>query len=443
MEERALRFGIWALVHGSRGAHGDPQEPYDASWERNRALVLEAERLGFDLVLLAQHTANPRDDVLDELEPWTAAAALAALTHRIELIAAIKPLLYHPVVLAKLALQIEHISQGRFALNLVNAWNRAELLKAGIAFPEHDERYAYGREWIRVVEPLLRGERVTHEGTHFQVRDYVLRPAGTYRPRPRIYVGGESEPARSLVAEYGDVWFINGRPWNELEPMLADLRGRVRPPGAEPLRFGLSAFVIARATSAEAHAHYQYLLALAEADAKPPRRRDDVDPKGRDAQGLRGPSYHWHQRRLVGWLDRELRRGRRSDSRLRARRRRHLPAHVPALRARHAQLRAARAASRPPVTRGPAPGSNTSGLFARREREALRKQHKQISAHGTGRQRLRGGRADVHQRRRCMHGLLDKVAVATTRASPVSAELSARPQRVCLLCWTQLAGRAP
>src|ERR1700754_4365030 len=143
--QHRLRFGIWALVHGSRAAYGDPDEPYDASWERNRELVLEAERLGFELVLLAQHTMNPRDDQLDELEPWTACAALAALTERIELIAAIKPLLYHPVVLAKQALQIEHISRGRFALNLVNAWNRSELLKADIAFPAHDERYAYGR----------------------------------------------------------------------------------------------------------------------------------------------------------------------------------------------------------------------------------------------------------------------------------------------------------
>jgi alkanesulfonate monooxygenase len=268
----SLRIGIWALVHGSRAAHGDPTEPYDASWERNRDLVLEAERLGYDLTLLAQHTVNPRDDALDELEPWTACAALAVLTHRIELVAAIKPLLYHPVVLAKLALQIEHISRGRFALNLVNAWNKTELEDAGIHFPPHDARYAYGHEWLSIVERLLRGERVDHEGPHFQVRDYQLRPAGTFRGRPRIYVGGESEPARRLVAEQGDVWFINGRSLDDLLPMLADLRARPRG-NLAPLRFGLSAFVIARETAAEAQEHYRHLLQLAELDASRPRRR--------------------------------------------------------------------------------------------------------------------------------------------------------------------------
>src|SRR6185437_14274846 len=166
-----MRFGIWALVHGSRAALQDPDEPYDASWERNRALVLEAERLGFHSTLVAQHTINPHHAPQDQLEAWTASAALAALTRKIEIIAAIKPYLYHPVVLAKMALGIENISRGRFAINLVNAWNRPELEKAGIGFAEHDDRYAYGREWISVVSRLFDGERLTYRGNHFDIRD--------------------------------------------------------------------------------------------------------------------------------------------------------------------------------------------------------------------------------------------------------------------------------
>ncbi|GJH08160.1 LLM class flavin-dependent oxidoreductase [Caballeronia novacaledonica] len=274
------RFGVWALVHGSRAALQDPEEPYDASWTRNKALVLEAERLGYDSVLVAQHTINPHDPSLDQLEAWTASAALAALTSRIEIIAAIKPYLYHPVVLAKMAQQIEHISGGRFAINLVNAWNRPELERAGIGFAEHDERYAYGREWIAVVEALLRGEAVTHRGDHFRIDDYRLRPADPFRARPRIYVGGESEPARSLVAAHGDVWFINGQPHDDVSALIADVSARARPAGREALRFGLSAFVIARETQDEAQAHLERLFALAELD-KPLRERQkaNTDPK--------------------------------------------------------------------------------------------------------------------------------------------------------------------
>lgn len=225
MPSSTPRFGIWALVHGSRAALQDPDEPYDASWSRNRELVLEAERLGFDSTLVAQHTINPHDETLDQLEAWTASAALAALTKRIEIITAIKPYLYHPVTLAKMALQIEDISGGRFAINLVNAWNRPELAKAGIGFAEHDERYAYGREWITVVNDLMLGKRTHFKGRFFNVEDYVLRPADRFRERPRIYVGGESEPARALVADHGDVWFINGQPLPDVRRLIEDVEG--------------------------------------------------------------------------------------------------------------------------------------------------------------------------------------------------------------------------
>jgi alkanesulfonate monooxygenase len=260
-----MRFGIWALVHGSRGALQDPEEPYDASWERNLALIQEAERLGYDSTLVAQHTINPHHAPNDQLEAWTSSAALAAATTRIEIITAIKPYLYHPVVLAKMALQIEHISRGRFALNLVNAWNMPELEKAGIPFAPHDERYAYGREWVSVVEPLMRGEALTFEGAYFNVRDYALRPADPYRARPKIYVGGESEPARALVADHGDVWFINGQPLADVQALIADVAGRPRL-GA-PLEYGLSAFVIARKTEDEAQAALLRLSELAKQDA--------------------------------------------------------------------------------------------------------------------------------------------------------------------------------
>jgi len=259
-----IRFGVWALVHGSRAALQDPAEPYDASWDRNRRLILEAESLGFDSTLVAQHTINPHHAPQDQLEAWTASAAIAALTERIEIIAAIKPYLYHPVVLAKMALGIEHISRGRFAINLVNAWNRPELEKAGIGFAEHDERYVYGREWLSVVEPLMRGQTLNHHGANFNVEDYTLRPADPWRARPRIYIGGESEPARALAAEMGDVWFINGQPLEDVTALIENLA--IRPRAGARLRYGLSAFVIARPTEAEAHAHHMHLFALASKD---------------------------------------------------------------------------------------------------------------------------------------------------------------------------------
>src|SRR4029077_8862771 len=87
-------------------------------------------------------------------------------------------------------------------------------------------------------------------GRHFNVDDYELLPHDQYRARPTIYVGGESEPARALAADHADVWFINGQPLGDVKHLIADVASRPRH-GAS-LRFGLSAFVIARETDESA-----------------------------------------------------------------------------------------------------------------------------------------------------------------------------------------------
>jgi alkanesulfonate monooxygenase len=259
------RFGVWALIGGTWASLHHPEDPFDASWQRNRAQIVEAEALGYDTTLVAQHTINPWGDELDGLEAWTASAALAEATERIEIITAIKPFLYHPVVLAKQALQIEEISRGRFAINLVNAWYKPEIERAGLPFLEHDERYGYGREWLTIVRSLLEGRRTTFSGRHFDVREYLLRPEDRFRSRPRIYLGGESEPARALAADTADVWFINGQPLERVTDLIADVGSRPR--GTDPpLRFGLSAFVIARETEEEAQAALAYAWEIAALD---------------------------------------------------------------------------------------------------------------------------------------------------------------------------------
>jgi alkanesulfonate monooxygenase len=265
MDNPRPRFGIWTQVYGASGSFFHPDDPPDASWERNKRLVQEAEALGFESTLVAQHIFNPRDDERDQLETWTASAALAAVTDRIEIIAAIKPYLFHPVLLAKMASQIEEISRGRFSINLVSAWFKPEFERAGIAFADHDARYEYGREWIDVFRSLLEGQRVAFSGRHFQVSDYQIRPVGRYRSRPTIYAGGESEAAQTLAADTADVWFINGQPPQDVRRLIDAVKSRPR--ADKPIRFGLSAFVVARETDALAEQALQDLFEIQKQDA--------------------------------------------------------------------------------------------------------------------------------------------------------------------------------
>ncbi|MCY4364413.1 MAG: LLM class flavin-dependent oxidoreductase [Gammaproteobacteria bacterium] len=258
------RFGIWAVVYGTSASLHHPEDPPDASWARNRDLVLEAEALGIDSVLVAQHIVNPFGDEFDQLETLTSCGALAALTDNIEIIAAIKPYLFHPAVFAKMALQLEEISEGRFSLNFVNAWFRPEFEKAGIPFPPHDERYVYGGEWLRVVKRLISGEQVTVDGDNFKLDGYQFKPASKWRPRPLLYSGGESEAALNLTVELCDTWFMFGQPLEDVAGKIAAMRKRPR--SGTPLSYGVSAFPFARPTQSEAEEALAYAFELREKD---------------------------------------------------------------------------------------------------------------------------------------------------------------------------------
>jgi len=254
------RFGVWAPYHGYFGSDNHPDDPPDASYRHNRDVVVEAERLGFDATLIAQHTISTRLEEADVLEPWTAAAAIAEVTSRIEIIAAIKPYLYNPGVLAKQAINIDRISGGRFSINLVSGWFLSEIQQLGLPVLDHDARYAYSAEWLEIVRRLFAGETVSFSGQYLRVAGLTLRPRPLRAGGPTVYFGGESEAARRLGAAEADVFFINGRALNETRQVIDDVSARRR---SKPrLNFGLSAFIIARPTEAEAKDEFRYLLDL-------------------------------------------------------------------------------------------------------------------------------------------------------------------------------------
>ena len=257
------RFGVWAPVYGNHGARDHPADAPDAGYRRNRDLLIRAEQAGFDSTLLAQHVIHPSNVEDDVLETWSTLAALAEATSRIELIGAIKPLLLNPLVFAKLAANVADISGGRLAINVVSGWFLPELEALGLDAADHDDRYAYTREWLETVLDLWTGKQVDITGRGGQPA--LIRP--TPEEAPPVYFGGESEPARVLAARHADVFFINGRPLPETIDLIDDLRARPR--DRAPLRFGLSAFVIARDTEAEALAELEYLQALVDAERRP------------------------------------------------------------------------------------------------------------------------------------------------------------------------------
>ncbi len=257
-----MRFGYWLPVFGG-WLRNVPDEGMEASWPYVSALVRRSERIGFDVTLVAELNLNDIKGVdAPSLDAWSTAAALAAVTDRIEIMVAVRPAFHPPALLAKQVANLDHLSAGRVTLNVVSSWWRDESLQYGVEFDEHDARYARTAEWLAVVDGMWREPRFSFTGRHYVVRDAVLEPKPRTRPRPTLYAGGESEAARELIARSCDAYLMHGDPPERIAARIADLSARRARWGLPPLRFGVAGYVICRDTEDDARRELDRITTL-------------------------------------------------------------------------------------------------------------------------------------------------------------------------------------
>src|ERR1700760_3897380 len=142
----------------------------EASGEYAKRLAQRSEQLGFGLTLIAELNLNDIKGVeAPSLDAWSTAAALAAVTERLELMVAVRPTFHSPALLAKQAANIDRISNGRLALNVVSSWWSDEARRYGVKFDQHDDRYARTSEWLEIVTRAWKNSRTTFEGKYYRV----------------------------------------------------------------------------------------------------------------------------------------------------------------------------------------------------------------------------------------------------------------------------------
>jgi dimethylsulfone monooxygenase len=228
-----------------------PDEGMDTSWEYAKRVAQRSEALGYDLTLIAELFMNDiKGPDAPALDAWSTAAALAAVTEKLELMVAVRPTFHQPAILAKQAANIDQISGGRLSLNVVSSWWADEARRYGVHFEEHDDRYARTDEWLSVVRGAWCERRYSHHGKYYQVDETILEPKPVHPPT--IYAGGESEAAKSLISRACDAYVTHGDPPERVAPKVADMRARRAAVGLPPMQYGMAAYVIVRDTDAEA-----------------------------------------------------------------------------------------------------------------------------------------------------------------------------------------------
>jgi FMNH2-dependent dimethyl sulfone monooxygenase len=247
-----MRLGYWFPMFGG-WLRNVPDEGMAIGWAEVKRLAQRSEQLGFDLTLIAELFLNDIKGVeAPSLDAWTTAAAVAAVTERLELMVAVRPTFHEPAIFAKQAACLDQLSGGRLALNVVSSWWADEARRYGIRFDAHDDRYARTEEWLTVVDGAWRGPGFTFRGRHYAVEELVVSPGPLRRPRPTLYAGGESEAAKRLIAARCDAYVMHGDPPANVGPKIADMRARRAALGLPPMQFGVAAYVIVRDREADA-----------------------------------------------------------------------------------------------------------------------------------------------------------------------------------------------
>jgi F420-dependent oxidoreductase-like protein len=225
-------------------------------WPSLREAVETAEASGADDLWIDDHLLSDEGDSDDpKFEGWTTLAALAAVTTRSRLGLLVAANTFrNPGLTAKLATTLDHISAGRAILGIGGGWfaeeHEAFGLDFGSGFGDRLDRLA---ESVEIIRRLLDGERFSHEGGWYRLRDALAAPR-PLQPHLPILVGG-SGPQKTLriVARHADLWNAYGSPAS-LAASDAILRERCAEVGRDEAEIErtVNLNVVIRSTRAEA-----------------------------------------------------------------------------------------------------------------------------------------------------------------------------------------------
>ncbi len=186
------------------------------------AIAQAAEALGYaslwtsDHVLLPTSLPEPFGHLLESL---TTLSYLAARTDRIRLGTGILVLPQRdPLLVAKQAATVSHLSGGRLTLAVAVGWIKQEYAYLRADF---GDRGNLADEYISAMRELFESDTPEFHGQHINYSDVLFSP----RPSARIpiFVGGNSPAALKRAAALGDGWYGLWRSPDQVHAAVAEI----------------------------------------------------------------------------------------------------------------------------------------------------------------------------------------------------------------------------
>jgi alkanesulfonate monooxygenase SsuD/methylene tetrahydromethanopterin reductase-like flavin-dependent oxidoreductase (luciferase family) len=163
--------------------------------------------MGFDSLWLGDHIVFLFQPDAPWLDGWTLLAALASCTSRVRVGVLVTNVLFrNPVLLAKQAATVDHISGGRLELALGSGNAAPSYAAAGIDAGSQSDRVARFGEAVDLVDRLLRDDVTSYEGRYYRAAHAIMQPPPVQTPRPRLTIAAHRPESLRVAARYADVW---------------------------------------------------------------------------------------------------------------------------------------------------------------------------------------------------------------------------------------------
>ena len=210
-----LMLGLFLPIQNGGWTPSTAPRGTDWSFDYNARLIVRAEEAGFDLAFgLAQwlgadgHGGRTKYRKYS-IDPLLVTSGVAALTRNIILISTVHVLYgWHPLHLAKLGATLDHMTRGRWGLNLVTGYRPNEIDMFGLKPIPHDRRYVMAAEFTEILERLWREDsNVTFKGDFWSLKDAYVSPKPV-NGRPIMVNAGSSDSGLAYAAQYSDLIFI-------------------------------------------------------------------------------------------------------------------------------------------------------------------------------------------------------------------------------------------
>ncbi len=229
----------------------------------NRDIAQAAERAGFELLFPVSRWrgfGGETDYLGTSLETMTWASALLAETRRIRIFSTVHVPVFHPVAVAKMGATLDHISGGRWGLNLVSGWSREEFAMMGVELDAHEARYERTAAFIEILKGLWCEPpgSFEHASPFYRIRGGYSLPQPP--APPPIANAGVSEDGRNMTARLCDWSFLSTPSIEATGAIVADIAARAATHGRSVRTAGFP-FVLWRDSEDEAQAEIAKIVA--------------------------------------------------------------------------------------------------------------------------------------------------------------------------------------